>query len=167
MKLGTDWLYIGLGIGAIYLVYKLTKPVSDVAGDVAGITNAVGDTAEKVIYGLSDTVGNVFTPVETGSYPSVSEWLFKSPLVTVPAAIETYTSSSSSKNKTVAEVAKSLGVVKSSSVNKIDYSSPAVLASRDRSKDSFSSQSSGDVAASLKPGVKAYVSPFTGKAFTR
>lgn len=48
-KLGSDWVYIGLAVGAVYAVYKLTKPVSDTtAGVGTALTNAT-TSASNVI----------------------------------------------------------------------------------------------------------------------
>ena len=51
VKLGSDWAYIGLGIGAVYLVYKLTKPVTD-------LTSSIAEAGNQVLTGASETVAN-------------------------------------------------------------------------------------------------------------
>jgi len=55
-KLGEDWLFIGLGIGAVYLVYKLTKPVSDT---VSTVSNALNPPLQNVGDILTVTTGAV------------------------------------------------------------------------------------------------------------
>lgn len=47
-KLQEDWIFLGLGIGAIYLVYKSTKPVTDVldtTGDLLESVSGVGQNS--------------------------------------------------------------------------------------------------------------------------
>lgn len=63
-KLGEDWIFIGLGLGAAYLVYKATKGIT-------GITDSVSNTAQGYIDAasidnLSKTWDNKFT--ETGIF---------------------------------------------------------------------------------------------------
>lgn len=53
-KLGNDWLFIGLGIGAIYLVSRLGKPVEDVGGDIARVTDSAAGLLQTTL-GLVDT----------------------------------------------------------------------------------------------------------------
>ena len=48
---GNDFLYIGLGAAAVYAAYKLTKPVTDLAGNIqtsaGGILSGVSGTAQS------------------------------------------------------------------------------------------------------------------------
>jgi len=66
MVKGNDWMYIGLGIGALYAVYKLVGPVAKVeeaVGDLAvdtiqGVGN-IGSGIGKAADGIFDTKGKV------------------------------------------------------------------------------------------------------------
>lgn len=52
---GSDWMYLGIGAGALYLIYKLTKPASDIGEDIAGVTDSLGSA-------LSSTAGLLDIP---------------------------------------------------------------------------------------------------------
>lgn len=52
-RMGSDWVYIGLGVGAIYLVYKATSGISKV-------TDAIGDTTKTI----GESVSNLFKPTD-------------------------------------------------------------------------------------------------------
>jgi hypothetical protein len=87
-KLGNDWLWIGLGIAAIYGAYKLGNPLKQVGEDVARVTGATAGLVETVGNAASGAVVAATTPFTLSNpsgLPSVSDFLFKSPLVTVPA----------------------------------------------------------------------------------
>lgn len=55
--IGSDWLYIGLGIGALYLVYKLGNPVKDIGEDVSSLTGSASTQGTAIV----DTAGNLIT----------------------------------------------------------------------------------------------------------
>lgn len=46
---GSDWMYLGIGAGALYLFYKLTKPAKDIGEDVSSVT---GKFSEVVVDNL-------------------------------------------------------------------------------------------------------------------
>jgi hypothetical protein len=88
-KLGNDWLYIGLGIGAIYLVYKLTSPITNAANSVSNLasqaTQDVGNVLGSVTSATSGTATGVTGAVSSYFTPNSQLGMFdvvtKSPLV--------------------------------------------------------------------------------------
>lgn len=45
---GKDFLYIGLGVGALYAIYKLTKPVTDATQGVAGVVQDASGAVSSI-----------------------------------------------------------------------------------------------------------------------
>lgn len=52
-KLGEDWIFIGLGIGAIYLVYKSTAPVTNSLDSVSKVIDSASGAGQSY-FGLVD-----------------------------------------------------------------------------------------------------------------
>lgn len=66
-KLGTDWVFIGVGIGAIYLVYQLTNRVTTVLDNTGEGLKSLGKSLSNFsIFGPNkpDAV-NLVAPVDT------------------------------------------------------------------------------------------------------
>lgn len=82
-RLGTDWVFIGLGLGAIYLVYKSTKPVTDVLNTASGLVQDTVQTIKEIPQITKNYLEYSFSPQEN-KLPTVKEFLFKSPFVTLP-----------------------------------------------------------------------------------
>jgi len=161
MKLGTDWLFIGLGLGAIYLVYKGTAPVTKALDSASGLVGSAAGLGSNVLDSLSSGVTAIaqndpftLSPSSGGNPVSIKDWLFKSPLVTIPSEVGYFMNQFAS---TPASQQTS---------NPINYS-PAINPATTRAKTNIAaSQGIVSVAPpqmSLAP--KAKISPFTGGAY--
>lgn len=56
-KLGNDWLFIGLGLGVLYLTSRIGKPTEKLADSVATIGGQVSDVTGATSGLLVDTIG--------------------------------------------------------------------------------------------------------------
>jgi hypothetical protein len=52
-KLGSDWLYIGLGLAVLYAGIKITKPVTDLTQSVSNFGSSIFDTGTSISNGTA------------------------------------------------------------------------------------------------------------------
>lgn len=133
VKLGDDWLYIGLGIGAIYLIYKATKPVTDTLQNVS-------DTVGDILDAPSNWVDYAFSPPEN-TIPTATEFLFKSPLVTVPALTSGVTDFLFKQPITTQQAAEytseSIGKISSSGSSMFNKVLPKIIEQNEKNLEAF------------------------------
>jgi hypothetical protein len=65
---GQDYLWIGLGLGALYLVYKLSKPVSDLFSSVADLGTNTVNTVTDTVKTVSDNPSSIIAPLPSAVY---------------------------------------------------------------------------------------------------
>lgn len=152
-KLGEDWVFIGLGLGAVYLVYKLTKPVTELVDTASNITTDALTSADSVVRDAGNTLFQKATGTENPT--TAMGWLTAS----VPTLIN--------------KASQALSTASASMFNKPSSGSSArnYTPVIDPKKTQFltnvaASQGRVSVAPpqmSLSPQAK--ISPFTGKPF--
>jgi hypothetical protein len=67
---GTDILYAGLAVGAVYLIYKLSKPLSDTVGGIGASSvqtgQAIGNLATNIGNNAGGLIGTATGTLQTG-----------------------------------------------------------------------------------------------------
>lgn len=165
-KMQEDWVFIGLGIGALYLLYKSSEPVVKAIDSVSGVVQSAGNLSSNVLDKANDAVDLVskpFSPV-TNTFPTVSDYLFKSPVVTAPKLVNSALSKITDYVKSLFSPAK-----KSSSSNNANSAVIKTTPAQVQMKTNIAS-SQGLVSVVPKnpmSAVKLQVSPFTGQLFTK
>jgi len=48
-KYGSDLLYAGLGIGALYLIFRSTKPLTTTVSDLSGVITNAADVVNPIL----------------------------------------------------------------------------------------------------------------------
>ena len=83
-KLGSDWLYIGLGAGALYAAYKLTKSATSTTDKASEVINSNLDllNIKKDISGIMDYLKN--NPPNNQTFTPPPNTIPNSPLWTPP-----------------------------------------------------------------------------------
>ena len=69
-RIGSDWLFVGLGLGALYLVYKSTKPVTDSLGSVSSVVGTASNLANDVLGSVQNVVDRIASPSSYLSTPT-------------------------------------------------------------------------------------------------
>lgn len=84
--IGSDWVFIGLGVGALIWAYSLNKPVKEIGSDIAGITGSVSTQGSNIV----DTAGNLITSSGSILQKAVdyqSSWMDKLTQVLSPESV--------------------------------------------------------------------------------
>jgi hypothetical protein len=105
-RFGTDIVYAGLAIGAIYAIYKLTKPVTgltqSVSDSIAAPVSATSKLATDIIQGVDNSLilpgMHLINDVTTGQaniqppavIPYLNPFAYPIPVLNIPAAVDTF-----------------------------------------------------------------------------